>query len=158
MESTTFIAPWDNALKIITSLTVILFAWVTSWLNTEFENLWISILPFSFIALVALFSIRGYQVKQGYLIIKRPLWTKAISLAELEEAEHKPQVMKGSLRVFGIGGLFSYSGIYSNVILGTYRAYVSNYEHTVVLIYSGKKIVVSPRNVDSFLVEIKKNT
>ncbi len=41
--------------------------------------------------------------------------------------------MRGSLRLFGNGGMFSITGLYRNRALGNYRAFVTDLKKTVVL-------------------------
>jgi hypothetical protein len=59
--------------------------------------------------------------------------------------------MAGSIRVFGNGGLFSFTGLYQNKRLGSYRAYVTDDKRTVVVRLKEKTIVISPEFPDEFV-------
>jgi hypothetical protein len=62
--------------------------------------------------------------------------------------------MRGSFRLFGNGGMFSFTGWYRNRALGTYRAFVTDLKQTVVLRFEKKTIVLSPENPERFVSEI----
>jgi hypothetical protein len=100
---------------------------------------------------VALFSVRSYHVEEGVLRIQRAIWSTRISLRPLESAELQPGVMGRSWRLWGIGGMFGWIGWFRNSSLGTYRAWVTDRQKTVVLKAGGKTYVVSPDQPEKFL-------
>ncbi|WP_445665879.1 PH domain-containing protein [Fodinibius sp. AD559] len=53
-------------------------------------------------------GIFGYHIQDGQLKILRLGWSKDINLSEIESVEFKPHAMTGSVRTFGIGGMFGY--------------------------------------------------
>lgn len=57
----------------------------------------------------------------------------------------------GSIRTFGIGGLFGYIGYFKNSILGSYKAYATNSEKAVLIETSDKPIIVTPDDPDLFV-------
>ena len=61
----------------------------------------------------------------------------------------------GSLRTMGIGGLFGFVGYFHNEILGSYRAYATNELNTVVLVFDGETIVVTPDDPEAFVEAVK---
>jgi hypothetical protein len=61
--------------------------------------------------------------------------------------------MRWSIRTFGNGGFFSFSGFYRNKLLGAYRAFVTDRHQTVVLRYGGRTVVVSPSSPEEFAHE-----
>jgi len=64
--------------------------------------------------------------------------------------------MMGSLRLFGIGGFFSYCGSFKNRVLGSYKAYATHRKNTVVITTKeGEKIVITPSNPELFVEELK---
>ena len=98
-----------------------------------------------------LFTIRGYEVEGGELLVHRLLWATRISLDGLRGAKHDPAALRGSIRLFGNGGLFSFSGLFRNKRLGRYRAYVTDWSLSVILAWDERKIVVSPDRPDAFV-------
>lgn len=110
-----------------------------------------SALPVAILVGAALFSIRGYSIVDRTLLIHRLLWATRLPLDELGDARFAPGIMHGSTRVFGNGGLFSFSGWYRNDELGTYRAFVTDPAHTVVLWFRTYTAVVSPESPTEFV-------
>lgn len=102
-------------------------------------------------AVAALFAVRGYAVAQGELRVRRLLWDTRIPLADLESAEFVPDAMRRSIRTFGNGGLFSFTGRYRSKALGGYRAFVTDLGLTVVLRFRNATIVVSPETPEAFV-------
>lgn len=78
------------------------------------------------------------------LHIHRLGWSKKFNLSELTLLQHEKNVLMGSIRVFGNGGLFAYVGKFRNTILGNYNAYLTNTEDCLVIGFEKKKIVISP--------------
>lgn len=62
--------------------------------------------------------------------------------------------MRGSLRICGNGGIFSFSGWFWNKRLGAYRALVTDGAKTVVLRFDKRKWVVSPDAPEEFVREL----
>jgi hypothetical protein len=63
--------------------------------------------------------------------------------------------MKGSIRLFGNGGLFSFTGLYRNKKLGNYRAFVNDWHKCVILRFAKRTIVVSPNDPDGFVAVVE---
>ena len=93
----------------------------------------------------ALFTIRGYSHYLGQLSWCIACYgPRRCHASGLESAEVEPDAMRGSLRTFGNGGAFSFTGFYYNKRLGSYRAYVTDPRRTVVLRYANRRVVLSP--------------
>lgn len=101
------------------------------------------------------FTVLGYRLESGRLYVQRLLWMTEVSLDGLQSVEVDPNAMKGSLRSFGNGGLFSVSGWYYSKALGKYRAWVTDLRRTVVLRFEGRAIVVSPDDPERFAKVLK---
>jgi hypothetical protein len=102
----------------------------------------------------ALFIVRSYAIEPNMLAIRRLLWTTRLPLAGLQSAEVSPDVMRGSLRLFGNGGMFSITGLFRNRALGNYRAFVTDLKKTVVLRFPKRTVVVSPEDPERFVADI----
>ena len=108
------------------------------------------------IALFAvLFIVAGYELESGQLRIRRLAWSTQIPLTGLQRIYADPTFMKCSRRLFGNGGLFSFTGLYQNRSLGRYRAFVTDPAHSVTLFLPNRGVVVSPADVESFVRSIQ---
>ena len=81
----------------------------------------------------------------------RLLWSTVLPRIGLESAQVEPDAMRGSLRTFGNGGAFSFTGFYYNKRLGSYRAYVTDPRRAVVLRYANRRVVLSPDAPEDFV-------
>jgi hypothetical protein len=99
--------------------------------------------------------IRGYEVHPGSLVIRRVFRSTRWPLALPTRAEVRPSVMANSWRLWGNGGFFAFSGIFSNAALGKYRAFVTDFARTVVLDTPRGRLVVSPDDPEAFIAAIK---
>jgi hypothetical protein len=97
------------------------------------------------------FTVRGYRITNGALMIRRLFWETRISLAGLASAEHEPEIMKGCLRLFGNGGVFSFTGWFWNRRHGLFRIFATNTQDMVALKIGRKTIVVSPDRPAEFI-------
>jgi len=114
------------------------------------------IMAIVFISFGVFFGVYGYSLQPQELRIIRLGWSKDIPYNDIVNIEYSPDAMMGSLRKFGIGGFFSYYGMFKNRVLGDYKAYATHRKNTVVItIKSGKKIVVTPSDPERFVEELK---
>jgi hypothetical protein len=105
--------------------------------------------------LTGLFSVRGYEVQPGRLLIRRPFWTTVVDLSDLIEASTEPDLIRSSWSLWSTRGYFGFIGYGNNGDIGTYRAYVTNSGKAVLLRFlSGKQIVVSPESPEEFIVAV----
>jgi hypothetical protein len=145
-----FRAPWDILLIIMT----ILFVGLLLGLNYLYpsESIIPIIIGWSIILICAAFGVYGYSIQNGMLRILRLGWSKDILLSDIKSVEYKPNAMMGSLRTWGIGGVFGYIGYFKNRILSNYKAYATHSRKTVVI--STKKndqIVITPDDPELFV-------
>ena len=141
-----FFAPWSTKLKLMTgglAAILIVAAAVTAGPG--------SLAILAILLAAAAFSIRGYSVMDGRLLIHRLGWSNKFDLAELVSAEVSPGATMGSLRTMGIGGLFGFVGHFHNEILGSYKAFATNEFNTVVLVFGNQTIVVTPDDPEGFV-------
>lgn len=147
-----FAAPWDRQTLLITSLCGVLLVGISAVLLAKApENppwtyqvgIW---MPPAIFILCALFSVRGYSLQGNHLIVHRPGWRTRIALEDLQSVTHQPGSTQGSVRIFGNGGLFGFTGLFRNDQLGRYRAFATDISRTVVLRFPVKTIVVTPDN------------
>ena len=140
MSPTHFRAPWSRKLMITTGIVLALLAFVASQLPWGGRPL---VLGIALLGLV--FSVRGYSVMDGSVVVHRLGWATRFPLRDIRDVEFQPHAMMGSIRTFGIGGFFGSIGRFRNTILGPYRAYATDGERTVVLgMADGGTVVVTP--------------
>ena len=105
----------------------------------------------------AAFMVRGYILIDSRLSIERPGWESRLDLSRLNSATVDPDALRGSLRLFGNGGFFSFTGWFRNKKLGIYRAYVTDTKRAVVLRFADKTVVITPDDPQKFVAEINAN-
>ena len=115
----------------------------------------VSLFVLSMLVVCRIYSVRGYSVKDGRLFVHRFGWAKRFDLATLSEAAYEPGAMQGSVRTWGIGGVFGFIGHFRNGVLGPYRAYATDPARTVVLKFGGKTVVVTPEHPAEFVAAVQ---
>jgi hypothetical protein len=93
-------------------------------------------------------------VRADVLGIKRLFWETRLPLAGLNALRHDPQAMQGSIRTFGNGGLYSFTGRFRSRRLGPYRAFVTDPGRSVVLVFRDQTVLVSPAEPERFVAEV----
>ena len=152
----TYRAPWGTTLIAVSSFITLLCAGVAMgliWMRTG-PRPSLGLLPLLVVGVSALFSIRGYSITPDAILVRRPGWSTRVPLAGLVSARFEPDAMRRSLRTFGNGGLFSFTGYFRNKPLGNYRAFVTDPHHTVVLRFTGRTIVLSPEAPERFVRDL----
>jgi hypothetical protein len=147
-------ARWSRALVVMSVISSVILIGVSAALLARGAVRFAAAFPLLVLAGGALFTIRGYSVRSGLLLVHRLGWNTQLPLHQLQSAQFQPDAMKGSLRVFGNGGLFSFTGLYRNRQLGSYRAFVTDLRHTVVLRFPTRNVVVSPAEPEDFVREV----
>ena len=74
---------------------------------------------------------------------------------QLISIEPDPNAMKGSIRTFGNGGFFSFSGRFRNSQLGSYRAFATDPKRAVVIKTEKRTFVITPQDPDDFILKCK---
>ena len=145
-----FRAPWGLKLKLVTAAYAILCTWmlVSGGLATG-----IGLLVIGAVALV--FGVRGYNVGDGELKIHHLGWAETFDLRDLIEAEVIPGGMPGSLRVSGVGGLFSFVGRFWHPNVGWYRAYATDGSRSVLLSFGDQTVLVTPVSPGEFAAAVR---
>ncbi len=151
-------APWSTSLIVMSVLTCIICLGVSAcawWAAVAKHQAapvrWVALLPLVILFGTALFTIRGYAITSDAILVHRLLWSTALPRFGLESAQVEPDAMRGSIRTFGNGGAFSFSGFYYNKRLGSYRAFVTDPRRAVVLRYATRRVVLSPAAPDDFV-------
>lgn len=102
------------------------------------------------------FSVRGYSIVDGQVLVHRLGWATRFDLGALRSVEMAPGVMTGSIRTFGNGGLFGFYGRFRNATLGSYKAYATKGENAVVLDVEGTgPVVITPDDPAAFVETVQ---
>ena len=88
--------------------------------------------------------IRGYDVRQGELRIRRVGRVNRFALAGLRSAEPGAELLAGSSKIRGNDGAGAIAGRFRSATLGTFQAFVTDPDRVVVLRWPDRCIVVSP--------------
>ncbi len=154
-------APWSTSLVIVSVFTTVTCAAVAAGMAWEAAAKphmtllrWVAALPLLILFGAALCTIRGYTITPDAILVHRLLFSTALPRAGLQSAQVEPEAMRGSLRTFGNGGAFSFSGFYYNKRLGSYRAFVTDPRRSVVLRYAARRVVLSPGAPEDFVQEL----
>jgi hypothetical protein len=146
-------APWSTSLIVISSVVTVICVAVAIQLFVSGRP-WTAFVPLAIVFGGLLFTVRGYSVTSDAILVHRLFWSTRLPLSGLESAEVAPNIMRGGLRLFGNGGLFSFTGFFRNRSLGSYRAFVTDQHRTVVLHFPRRPVVVSPSEPEDFVHDI----
>jgi hypothetical protein len=157
-----YAAPWGKLLVGLTAFSTLICVGVSiavglnarSGPETEGVMRMAAALPMLVVVVAALFTVRGYAVTADEIVVQRPLWSNRFERARLQSASVDPDALRGSIRLFGNGGLFSFTGWYRSPKLGRYRAYVTDPARTVILRFADRVIVVSPSDPAAFVRDV----
>ncbi|HMG06367.1 MAG TPA: PH domain-containing protein [Chthoniobacterales bacterium] len=152
-----YTAPWSTSLIIVSSVATLIClgaAISAAWTSRP----WMALLPMAIVCGGILFTIRGYTVTPDAILVHRLFWTTRLPLSGLHSAQVEPEAMRRSIRTFGNGGLFSFTGWFRNTTLGAYRAFVTDPHRAVVLQFARRTVVVSPSAPEDFVRDIRIST
>jgi hypothetical protein len=96
--------------------------------------------------------VRGYTLTADAITVRRGFWNTRLPLAGLRSVTGDVDAMRGSVRVFGNGGLFAITGRFWNRKLGWYRAFATDPGRAVVLRYPKRTIVITPHDPQHFIM------
>ena len=157
MQPIEFRAPWSKSLRTLTALSLLILAVVTLLALTvpvqeaPFVRTLILLLTLS-LALGALpFMVRGYVLTEDAILVKRLGWSTRLPLQGLKTVAGDVEALRGAWRLFGNGGLYSFTGLFWNRRLGRYRAFATNPKNAVVLRSPARTVVVTPESPREFL-------
>lgn len=104
------------------------------------------------------FALRptSYTLTGEAVVINRFIGKRSIPRARVLSAEvMDKKLLNGSIRTFGVGGLFGYFGRFANHRFGVMRWYATRRDRAVLLrTEDNQKIVLTPDDVEGFLSEL----
>ncbi|MCC7216653.1 MAG: hypothetical protein IT517_07770 [Burkholderiales bacterium] len=155
-------APWSTMLRVATLFGGVVLAAAgigavmaiprgTRVPFAETFGVFVAFVPPAIAISAVLFVVLGYEVDRHELRVRRLLWWTSVPLTGLVRVATDPALLKGSVRVFGNGGLLSFTGRFRSREIGPYRAFVTDWSRAVVLFVPGRAIVVSPADPAAFV-------
>lgn len=157
IERTRFKAPWGHELTML-SVIGALTVGVPIVINVVRGHVAISTLLIGILLIIVGTMVRGYEVTPTAILIHRPLRITRWPLDATSRATVRPSVMARSWRIWANGGLFSFSGRFSNGALGRYTAFVTDLKRTVVVETPKGIVVVSPDSPAAFVDTLERVT
>lgn len=157
-----FDAPWGRIVTVVTLLATTLLLALPVFLGFTLpeDRAWLRLgamaLPLTILAGTTPFMVRGYTLEGQTLLVHRLFWSTRVELAGFQSAVADPDAMRGSIRLFGNGGLFAISGLFRNKKLGIYRAFVTDPKRCVVLRVADGTLVVSPDRPGDFVQAVSR--
>lgn len=156
-----FKAPWSRTLRMTTAFIVALLCLliVIGWFGGPRIVLAGRIALMASPPLILLFAlitmVRGYVLTEDEIQVRRLGWVTRLPLTSLKAVEGKADAMRGSIRLAGNGGLFSFTGYFWNRQLKKYRAYATDLSRAVVLCYPDRTIVITPHDPQHFIMRVR---
>ena len=156
-------APWSTALKVTSLLgtvvvaAVAVFAYRVVPTPTGFTHAFgvgVALVPLVLLAGSVLFVVSGFAVEGEALLVERLVTSTRIPLEGLTRIAFDPRACKGSLRVIGNGGLFSFTGLFYSRSLGRYRLFATDFSRSVVLTLPRRVVVVTPASPHAFVAHL----
>jgi hypothetical protein len=157
-----FSAPWSRPLRLMSAVAVAValsVALIGLGLGDRqsFVRWLLLAVPLGLVLATLPFMVRGYVLTESHIEVQRLGWNTALPLAGLAEVKGEPDGLRGSVRLFGNGGLFAISGWFWNRRIGRFRAYATDPGRLVLLRYrDGAKVVVTPHDVQHFIVQVRR--
>jgi hypothetical protein len=109
-----------------------------------------------FVIFTLIFTVSGFSVKDGKLVIHFMGWTIKRDLAKLSGIEVNPQAFAGTFPIFAYCGCFGFVGyFYSSMLGGRYLGFITNDKNCVVLEFGKKKIVLAPDDPEAFIEAVR---
>jgi hypothetical protein len=148
----------DKLAKIITIATTILFVFVIGvqfvlFEAEEFIPFLTVILLLAIYLIAVLFRPLNYNLTTNHIIINRPLTRVKIDRNEIKSIERiSDDKLDGTIRTFGIGGLFGYWGNFANAKIGKMTWYATRRNHAILIqTVTNKKIILTPDEPEKFI-------
>jgi hypothetical protein len=153
----------DKLAKVVTAVITILFTaiiflqliFIQDFGNTSSIITITTLLISYFIAFI--FRPISYIILDEFLVIHRPLLDIKIALNEIENmVVLDSQELKGTIRTFGVGGLWGYWGSFANSRIGAMKWYATRMSNAVLITTgNNKKIVLTPDDPELFVKKLK---
>lgn len=162
-----FKASLDTMAKAITVFIILLFIYlgqrsfhIIMDSETDPTSFYLHVFILVFLILVLLgtwaFSPKGYEIRNGKLTIKRIIGDFDIGLHEIIGVkELTTEETKGTIRTFGVGGLFGYFGRFYIPKIGRVIFFATQRKNKVLIIKKDEKQFILSPDDEQFLQYLK---
>ena len=153
-------APWPTSLKLVSLCGTILLSAVayvafrvvpTPSGFTHNFGIGVALIPVVILIGSVFFIVRGYTVAPTELSVEHLITSTRVPLSGLTRVWIDSNICKGSIRVAGNGGLFSFTGWFYNQQLGRYLLLATALQNVVILKFRDRTLVVSPAAPQEFI-------
>lgn len=141
-----FAASYDRTAIVITTLAVVVMLAAVLMSQSAI----VAVLTTGILAVSWAYSPSRYEVHGRDIIVFRAIGTVRLGPVEMIRPATADD-LRGTLRLWGSGGLFGYFGLYRTSTLGRCWWYVTNRGNTLIATTSDGAVLVSPDNVSGFL-------
>ncbi|WP_300618261.1 PH domain-containing protein [Dokdonella sp.] len=118
-----------------------------------FSSLATVVFPLALVLVAALYTVLRYELDAAGLHVVRPLGRRCVARS-VSSLRADAEALKGALRVFGNGGLFSITGWYGTRKYGRCRVWATEREDLVVLDGDRGTVILSPRDRAEFIAVV----
>jgi Bacterial PH domain len=161
MQSIEFRAPWSRTLRTLTVLSlsilviVLLAALYAPVPGVPFIRPLLVLLTLAVGVGALPFMVRGYVLTQDAVLVKRLGWSTRLPLQGIKSVAGDVEAMRGAWRLFGNGGLYSFTGEFWSRRIGRFRALATDPHRAVVLRYPSRTIVITPHDPQHFIMRLR---
>ena len=103
-----------------------------------------------------LYAPQGLGLTADSLVVLRHLDPVSIPLADIRHVRRGNPDQLGSLRLYGVGGLFGSYGLYHSSVLGQYRLYATDTQNAVIVRTEQTTFVVTPDQPARFMAALRR--
>ncbi len=160
-----FKATMDTSTKLITALVILIlivvmtipFISIPKSIGT-LSPILTALIPLIIFTIPILYKPINYSIESRNIIIHRFINQVVILKSKIESVEQiEKETLKGTIRSFGVGGLFGYFGKFYHNKFGIMTWYATRRNNYVLIITSSsKKIILTPDNPEDFVKEFYK--
>lgn len=111
--------------------------------------------PLLVIASALPFMVLGYTLTNDAILVRRLGWTTRLPLSGLKSVSGDAEALQRAIRIFGNGGLFSFTGEFWSRRLGRFRVLATDLDRAVVLRYPRRTIVITPHDPQHFIMRAR---
>ena len=155
-------ASLDKTAIITTIAITVLFAVIIGGQYTIIKDerhavpMYTTVTCFAIYFLAFAFRPVNYRLTKDELIVCRPLLNVRIKRADIKSVELiEKNKITGSIRTFGVGGLFGYYGSFANFSIGRMTWYATRKDNPVLVkTTDNKKIILTPDDIHGFVSEL----
>lgn len=149
-----------TTLKVVSLVATLLIAGLVVMLyflpdKIPYYRTFLALLLITMIPASLAFTVRAYRIDGHTLYIRRLMHVTCIDLRGLRSVEVLPKVFAGSVRVFGNGGFFSFSGWFWKPGLGRFKAYAMDLGPGLLLRWDHRAAALTPVDTQAMAAALR---